>query len=144
MSGDLHRAEVQPFPKATQLARKERRYRRKVASPKQWAAIHASKQGPCRCCGAPPPNTLHHVIPRDRFGDDVAENLVPVCWSCHDLIERRDPAACRTLVESLWRDGQEPGPRGGPTDEYSYAAAKDERFAESIYGVFARPVGSAA
>jgi hypothetical protein len=38
----------EPFPKSAQLARGARRYRRKVASPKQWQAIIAAKQGPCR------------------------------------------------------------------------------------------------
>jgi len=41
-----------PYPKSAQLARQEKRYRRKVASPKMWARIAAEKQGPCRACAA--------------------------------------------------------------------------------------------
>jgi hypothetical protein len=43
----------EPYPKGKQLARGQRRYRRKVASPKQWQAIIAAKQGPCRVCCHP-------------------------------------------------------------------------------------------
>ena len=42
-----------PYPKSRQLARGERRYRRKVASAKQWQAIMAAKIGPCRVCCDP-------------------------------------------------------------------------------------------
>ena len=38
----------EPFPKQRQLARGQRRYRRKVASPKLWQAIIAAKFGPSR------------------------------------------------------------------------------------------------
>jgi hypothetical protein len=93
----------QPFPKSSQLARGERRYRRKVASPKQWQAIIEAKRGPCRVCGVTHAigHTHHHVVPRDMFGDDVADNIVPVGWSCHERIERRDLLALRALAESL-------------------------------------------
>ena len=72
-----------PFPKSRQLARGERRYGRKVASPKQWQAIRAAKcEGACRICeyaswspaqpDARPerwPLESHHLIPRDRHAD---------------------------------------------------------------------------
>ena len=29
---------------------------------------------------------VHHVIPRQRKGLDVIENLTSVCWACHKLI----------------------------------------------------------
>ena len=48
--------EAKPYPKAQQLARGERRYRRKVASAKQWQRIAAEKQGPCRVCRDPASN----------------------------------------------------------------------------------------
>ena len=65
-----------PYPKTKQLARGERRYRRKVASPKQWAAIRADKLGKCRLCGYPRSVQLHHLVSRAALGDDVADNLV--------------------------------------------------------------------
>lgn len=127
---------ARPAPKSAQTARRTKKYRRKVASPKQWAGLHSEKNGPCRLCGKPGPSQLHHVIPRDRGGDDVAENLVPLCAECHGFVEARVQDVCRRLVESLWRDGTEPGPRGGPKDEYSYAVDRGgENFAESIYGL---------
>jgi hypothetical protein len=49
--------------------------------------------------GTVPPLSRHHLVPRGRFGlgggDDVDENLVPVCGDgsrgCHGAIERREP-----------------------------------------------------
>lgn len=123
--------DVTPYLKAVQLARGERRYRRKVASPKQWQAIQAAKAGPCRCayvhhhagtCAGP--IQLHHLIPRDRHGDDVADNLVPVCQHHHELVERRRPDVVRALLSNL-------------TDsEYAYAVETGgEQVWERVYQV---------
>ncbi len=112
-----------PFPKSSQLARGERRYRRKVASPKQWQAFRAAKGGPCRVC-AEHATQLHHVIARGRGGDDVADNLVPVCADCHHAITLRMSEPCRVLASSL-------------TDaEYAYAVEKGgEQVFERVYGI---------
>jgi len=117
----------QPFPKSEQLARGERRYRRKVASPKQWQAIAAAKNGPCRVCTLGPlwhTITLHHLVPRDRHGDDLADNMAPLCLDCHDAIERGSLAALALLRESL-------------TDaEYAYVVGKlGESGMERLFGV---------
>ena len=101
MSGD-------PYSKERQLARGARRYKRKVASPKQWQANISAKQGPCRVCTSPEHNgsgfgivQLHHLIPRARGGDDVADNLVPLCSNCHDMVTRRLVHAVKRLSKSL-------------------------------------------
>ena len=68
-----------PDPKARTLARGPRRYRRKVASPKQWQAIQSAKLAPCRVCaqyGASNGHIhgnihLHHVV--SRWGTTKAE-----------------------------------------------------------------------
>lgn len=123
--------EARPDPKARTLARGERRYRRKVASAKQWAAILSEKAGPCRvCCDANqngakfPMVQLHHVVTRQNGGDDVADNIVPLCLIDHDAITRRDATASRALLESL-------------TDaEYAYMVQRGgEGYAERAYGV---------
>ena len=127
-----------PDPKARTLARGERRYRRKVASPKQWQAIQAAKLGPCRVCTAPTANggdwgivQLHHVVSREDHGDDVADNIVPLhaggeggFGNCHDLVTRRVKWACKSLLASL-------------TDaEYAYAIQRGgEGYFERAYGV---------
>src|SRR5205823_13583592 len=84
--------EAKPYPKSSQLARGERRYRRKVASAKQWQRIIAAKQGPCRVCRDPATNgsvhatiQFHHLVPRSVGGDDTADNIVPLCQDCHFL-----------------------------------------------------------
>jgi HNH endonuclease len=104
----------EPFPKSKQLARGSHKYRRKVASPKQWQAIQAAKLGPCRVCvrpasnGGVSPNRIgrypvcfHHIVPRDFHGDDVADNVAPLCFDCHTLVTAREPEACRALCASL-------------------------------------------
>jgi hypothetical protein len=118
--------EVTPFPKAVQLARGERRYRRKVASAKQWQAISAAKMGPCRVCWNRLPTfmQLHHLVSREDHGDDVADNLVPVCSECHDAVTRRVETICRLLLSRL------------SDAEYSYMVSKGgEDYAERAYGI---------
>ena len=124
--------DAKPYPKSQQLARGAKRYRRKVASPKQWQAIIAAKVGPCRACLDPASNgriygrvQFHHVIPRDWHGDDVADNIVPLCPSCHALIhDRASQQAARDLLAAL-------------TDaEYAYAIDKaGEGVFERVYGI---------
>lgn len=104
--------EARPFPKAQQLARGERRYRRKVAGPKQWQAIIAEKGSACRlfglawsdpdfdrdCWGA---TEYHHLVPRDRGGDDTADNIVPLCQKHHALVTAQHVATTFVLVTTL-------------------------------------------
>jgi hypothetical protein len=126
---------ARPHPKP---APRPRKYRRKVASAKQWAAIAREKQGPCRVCcdpcrngGAFPAVQLHHVVPRGSpwFGDDLAENIVPLCLECHGWVTMRLWGAGRAVVETL-------------TDaEYAYAVERGgESFFERCYGLrYTRP-----
>jgi hypothetical protein len=126
-------ATFRPYPKSLQLARGPKRYRRKIASPKQWQSIEAAKQGPCRVCGVPSslaPTQLHHVVPRDQHGDDVAENIVPVCQPCHDAITRRAQPECLLLFLAL------------SDAEYAYAVEKaGEDVWERVYGLAGERVG---
>ncbi len=121
----------EPYSKSRQLARGQRRYRRKVASPKQWQAISAAKAGPCRVCCDPASNgsqfskiQLHHVVSREDHGDDVADNLAPLCPDDHGRVTRREPEACRNLLAAL-------------TDaEYAYMIERGgENYPERAYGL---------
>ena len=123
-----------PDPKARTLPRGQRRYRRKVASPKQWQAIIAAKQGPCRVCTLPQLNgatthasrriQLHHIVARDHSGDDVPDNIVPLCPECHHRVTIRASLECRELLECL-------------TDaEYAYMIERGgEDYPERAYGI---------
>lgn len=44
----------------------------------------------CEVCGQSNPTTIetHHVVPRRYGGSDAPENLVKLCGSCHNAIER--------------------------------------------------------
>lgn len=94
---------AEPYPKTKQLARGVRRYRRKVAPPKQWQAIIAAKveRRACRVCGYGGTMESHHLVSRAHGGDDVAENIVPLGAHCHDLVTRRHPSALAALAASL-------------------------------------------
>lgn len=73
--------------------------------------LHEQKGGVCRVCGTQWYRSLHHVVSRSLGGDDVADNLVPLCGTgttgCHGLVEAGDPWACTRLAERLsageWR-----------------------------------------
>lgn len=118
--------EVTPFPKSAQLARGPRRYRRKIAGPKQWQALSAQKMGPCRICAvrAPIYLELHHLVTREDHGDDVADNLVPICGDCHRGVHSREPAHCRLLLSRL------------SDAEYAYMVTRGgEDYPERAYGI---------
>jgi 5-methylcytosine-specific restriction endonuclease McrA len=120
-----------PDPKARTLARGPRKYRRKVASPKQWQALAAEKLGPCRVCVLPGGNghglgyvQYHHVVSREDHGDDCADNIVPLHEYCHGAVTRRVPSACLLLLESL------------DDAEYAYMIQRGgEGYPERAYGI---------
>lgn len=51
-----------------------------------YAKVHA-RGVRCRLCGSPDV-TAHHLVPRSRGGDDVRDNLFPICTREHDEYER--------------------------------------------------------
>jgi hypothetical protein len=60
----------------------------------------------CLVCGGPSA-TGHHVLARGAGGDDVLENITPLCGSgttgCHGLVEARDPDALAALGDAILR-----------------------------------------
>ncbi len=116
-----------PHPKSKQLARGQRRYRRKIASPKQWQAIYAAKCRSCRICLAHVALVTvdpHHLVARDHFGDDVPENIIGLCRDCHEHVERRDPFHCRIMLRRL------------DDAEYAYMTTRGgEDYAERVYRI---------
>lgn len=52
--------------------------------------------------------SIHHILPRSLGGDDVWENLVPLCGSgthgCHGAVEAQSDAVCRALGLYVVRD----------------------------------------
>lgn len=121
----------EPYPKSRQLRRGAKRYRRIVASPKQWQAIVAEKQGPCRLCLDPAANgrlygriEFHHLLSRARGGDDVAENIIPLCPGCHEHVTRNRVYALRALARVLT-----------PAEVAYLVAALGEGAIERLFGV---------
>lgn len=104
MGAFLVSGEAKPYSKAQQLARGERRYRRKVASPKSWQRIIDAKRGDCRClalgeCGGQ--LQFHHLWPRDLHGPDVEDNIVPLCAYHHALVTLMHEQTCRAMLGNL-------------------------------------------
>jgi hypothetical protein len=58
--------------------------------------------GTCRLCGRFPVQ-YHHLVERDapHFGDDVADNIVPLCGTDHTLVTDRHKLALYRLGEAL-------------------------------------------
>lgn len=83
--------------------------RRVKADQNEWARLRKEKLGSCRLCHDltmhVPGTTLHHIVSKSLRGDDVADNLVPLCGDgtsgCHGLVEARDPWARPLLGERL-------------------------------------------
>jgi 5-methylcytosine-specific restriction endonuclease McrA len=97
-----------PYSKETQLHRPFRRYRRKIASAKGWQKIVDEKQGPCRICSDPASNgrlhsriEFHHVVTRQDGGDDIPDNIVPLCPQCHGSVTARKAGYGLLLLLSL-------------------------------------------
>jgi 5-methylcytosine-specific restriction endonuclease McrA len=123
-----------PDPKSRTLARGERRRFRRKASMAEWTRIVKAKIGPCRVCCDPGSNgsqwgkiQMHHLVSRARGGDDVADNIVPLCLGCHDQVTREAPIAREILAANL-------------TDaEYAYVVGKlGEDGPARLFGVGAR------
>lgn len=107
-----------------------------MASPKQWQAIIAAKGSKCRLddewqadgsvtlFGRPVRIEYHHLVSRARGGDDVEDNIVPLCRDCHEAITRRKSMQMQMLARSL-------------TDaEYAYVVGKlGEGAMERLFGV---------
>lgn len=56
------------------------------------------KEGRCRSCGESRwALSRHHLVPRSQSGDDVDDNLVPLCLLCHDTLHNH-PGQPRTEV----------------------------------------------
>lgn len=110
--------DARPWSKESSLARAGKRHHRQTASSRRWSQIAESKGGPCKVCGAAPPNQLHHLIARSQGGADTEANIVALCQRDHALIEARDPVAGLILAGAL-------------TDlEYAYCV---DHFGESFF-----------
>ncbi|MDA2915398.1 HNH endonuclease [Nitrospinae bacterium AH_259_B05_G02_I21] len=40
-------------------------------------------------CRSPRNLTVHHLVKRSQGGSDHIDNLITLCWACHEQVERR-------------------------------------------------------
>jgi 5-methylcytosine-specific restriction endonuclease McrA len=57
----------------------------------------------CLVCGFRAEH-CHHLYPRYRGGDDVLENLIPLCADCHRKVHARDTLTRRAVFDALSAD----------------------------------------
>ena len=68
--------------------RRRRALRRILTNDEELAARRAILlKKPCIMCGRPSQH-CHHRKLRSAGGDHSFDNLVPLCWPCHDLVHR--------------------------------------------------------
>lgn len=99
-TGDLHfdaaldewRAGRTANPRPVRRRRDPNAGRRKCLSP----------ESECRLCGARRSLERHHLVPRSQTGDDVDENLIPLCTPCHRKVTENDPEALALLRGRLF------------------------------------------
>lgn len=64
----------------------------------------ARLEGRCRVCGSTFGLSRHHLVPRSLGGDDVDENLMPLCEGCHGAFERsRERRLAGALIRAAMR-----------------------------------------
>jgi len=99
---------VQTYFKHQLPTRSEQRKEQKAANEKAWRAccvvVDARDHNVCRACGKrckPFATTLlekahrHHIEYRSQGGMDVSENVVSLCYECHDGVH---------VKKTLWID----------------------------------------
>lgn len=75
--------------------------KRHRAGEQEWRGIReAFSEERCWVCGERW-TELHHILNRSHSGDDVVENLAPVCAECHRRIEARDPQSRSLIRQAL-------------------------------------------
>jgi len=42
----------------------------------------------CQRCGSAGPLHIHHIHLRSQGGPDLVDNLLTLCWQCHDEVHR--------------------------------------------------------
>lgn len=47
------------------------------------SALERARMLPCVRCGKPPPNDPAHIKSKGSGGDDIDDNLLPLCRECH-------------------------------------------------------------
>ena len=65
-----------------------RRSKRAFPDPALRIAVLARDGWQCQRCGSAGPLHVHHICRRSQGGPDRAENLLTLCWRCHDEIHR--------------------------------------------------------
>jgi hypothetical protein len=90
-----------------------------------WEGLRRIKLRGCRVCGVDYFRVqLHHLVGRDLGGDDVPDNLIPLCPEHHQQVEERKRVACSLVRQRL-----------SPAELRYILNKKGPDFLERYYGV---------
>lgn len=130
----LKRKKAMPVSSIRQFQTKKAKKRygwvkgRYVATRAEWEVILRTKLGPCRVCGATLRPSLHHLVGKDNFGDDVIENLIPLCGSgttgCHGIYESHHSGESMDGIRREWEEVADTIRRTLLDEEIRYADRK--------------------
>jgi len=85
--------------------------RKKIAS-KVRRKVRDRDHGRCRLCHRAGENIqVHHIVYRSEGGDHDIENLISLCYSCHEKVHSDKKTYQRSLLEMISR-------QGGATERY--------------------------
>ena len=69
--------------------------------PEGWATIRAGvlkrDKYCCYRCEVKTNLSVHHILPRERGGSENMNNLITLCYKCHDIVELSD-CKCRADI----------------------------------------------
>jgi 5-methylcytosine-specific restriction endonuclease McrA len=85
------------------------RRRIRASTPRsRTVAYERAHRSACALCGAQRGVQAAHVVPRSQGGDDVAENVAPLCLDCHWWIDQGAGPDARDLRVRLraWIAGE--------------------------------------
>jgi hypothetical protein len=81
--------------------------RERIPGQPSWPSLAAMVTAGASCvhCGAEEDLVAHHKLPRRYGGQDLPENLEPVCRGCHPRIEQEAVAQAKLVWESPVPEG---------------------------------------
>lgn len=84
-----HPESLEQQREARRSIKRARQYEERFGEYVDWQIIRELRAQPCVGCGLSPAKGVDHIIPRERDGQNVIENLQPMCPPCNKRKGRR-------------------------------------------------------
>jgi len=91
----------------------------------------------CKSCHSHRGLSVHHIIPRSELKDDIddLENLVTLCYNCHDIIEMDNIRTIAEIKNYCW----EPKRKNTGQCENYYIETNCSDWHQWVYGGYKKP-----